>query len=154
MEDIRDIKGLVPVPHSWWWLLIPLALVVIAVAIWLWRRGRKPILAAPVVRVLTPLEAALAALQQLRQDAPPAEEFYTRLSDIIRHYIENRFGLRAPERTTEEFLAEATLPAQHMTLLGAFLREADLVKFARLRPGTEDMDRAATAGERFIRESA
>jgi hypothetical protein len=153
-NDIHDIKGMVPVPHSWWWLLIPLALILIGVAIWLWRRRQKPVLAPPIIPVLTPQETALAALQQLRQDSPPVEEFYTRLADIVRQYIEAQFSLHAPERTTEEFLAEAKLPAQQMALLGEFLQEADLVKFARHRPGNEDMERTAAAGEKFIRESA
>ena len=34
------------------------------------------------------------------------KEFYERISGILRHYIEDRFDLHAPERTTEEFLAE------------------------------------------------
>ncbi len=153
MEDIRDIKGVVPVPHPWWWLWVVLALVVAGVvAWWLWKR-RKPVLTGKTPVALSPLEVALAALERLRQDNPPVEEFYTRLSDIVRHYIEDRFGLRAPERTTEEFLAEATLPAEHMALLGAFLQEADLVKFARHRPGRQDMERAFAAAETFIRRS-
>ena len=39
-------------------------------------------------------------------EAGRIKEFYQRISDILRHYIENRFGLHAPERTTEEFLVE------------------------------------------------
>ena len=34
------------------------------------------------------------------------KEFYERISNILRHYIEHRFDLHAPERTTEEFLYE------------------------------------------------
>ena len=42
MEDIRDIKGLVPVPLSWWWLWALLVLVaVVALVWWLWSH-RKP----------------------------------------------------------------------------------------------------------------
>ena len=150
MEDIRDIKGLVPVPHSWWWLCLLVLLLVLVLLLFWWRKRRQPTAATEMVAPPSPFEIALAALQRLRQDAPPADEFYTRLSDIVRHYIEGQFGLRAPERTTEEFLAEATLPAQQMTLLGVFLREADLVKFARLRPGKDDMERAFRAAEKFV----
>lgn len=152
--DIRDIKGLVPVPHEWWWLWALLAVAAaIVVALWLWRRRKKPVTAPPIVPVVTPLERALRAFQQLRTENPPVEVFYTRLSDIVRQYIEGQFGLRAPERTTEEFLNEAPLPPQQMALLGDFLRESDLVKFARLRPGDEDRQRAFTAAEKFVREA-
>lgn len=154
MEDIRDIKGLVPVPHDWTWLWIALAgLAILAIGYWFFKRREKPVAVPPIIPVLSPLEAALAALQQLRQDNPPVEIFYTRLSDIVRQFIEGQFGLRAPERTTEEFLAEATLPADSMSLLSAFLQESDLVKFARLRPGQEDMERAFSAAETFVRRS-
>jgi hypothetical protein len=153
MEDIRDIKGLVPVPHDWWWLWLVLA-VLVAAAVWLWLCKRhKPVTVASPVTPPSAFEVALAALQRLRQDNPPAEEFYTRLSDIVRHFIEGQFGLRAPERTTEEFLAEAALPPDSMSLLGAFLQESDLVKFARLRPGKGDMERAYGAAEKFVRET-
>lgn len=150
MEDIRDIKGLVPVPHHWSWLL--LAIPVIAILWWLWRR-KKPTAATERVAPPTAFEIALAALARLREENPPTELFYTRLSDIIRQYIEGQFGLRAPERTTEEFLAEAALAPSHMNLLEAFLQESDLVKFARLRPGDEDRQRAFAAAETFVRET-
>jgi hypothetical protein len=152
MEDIRDIKGVVPVPHGWWWLWIGLLMVLALVATWRWRR-RKPTIAHETVALPTPYEIAMRALQQLRAENAPVEVFYTRLSDIVRRYIEGQFGLRAPERTTEEFLAEATLPAQHMALLGAFLRESDLVKFARHQPGRGDQERAFSAAAKFVEET-
>lgn len=156
MEDIRDIKGLVAVPHSWWWLWVVLAMAVIAVALWMWRR-KKPTAATETVAPPTAFEIALAALQRLREENPPVERFYTRLSDIVRQYLEGRFGLRAPERTTEEFLVEVScdgaLRPEHKTLLGVFLQISDLVKFARLQPGPADRQRAFEAAEKFVRET-
>jgi hypothetical protein len=152
--DIRDIKGLVPVPpEGWLWLLV--AFVALAAAIIFWVIRRKPT-AAPRATVPppTPLEVALAAMQKLRAENPPVEVFYTRLADILRHFIEGQFGLRAPEQTTEEFLAQATLPAENMALLGAFLQEADLVKFARHRPGSAEADRAWAAAQSFVEQAA
>ncbi len=153
MEDIRDIKGFVPVPHGWLWLVL-LALALVLLVAW-WLKRRKPVSAnAPAITPLSPLEIALAALQGLREADLPVERFYTQLSDIVRQFIEGRYGLRAPERTTEEFLAEASLPEQYMALLRTFLQAADLVKFARHRPGADDMARAWAAAEKFVRESA
>ncbi len=154
--DIRDIKGLVPLPGWPWWVWLVIALVIAggAVLVWWWTRRRRPTEepALPAM-VLSPYDVAVAALARLWEERPDVEEFYTRLADIIRHYIEGRFGLRAPERTTEEFLATATLSAQHMHLLGEFLQEADLVKFARFRPGEPEMKRGYAAAEKFVRET-
>jgi len=156
-NDIRDIKGLVPVPHEWWWLWLLLALAAaVAVAAWLWKR-RKPAEHTPAVPPPTPYETAVRALQRLREENPPIEQFYTWLSDIVRQYLEGRFHLRAPERTTEEFLFEASqngaLTPAHKELLAAFLQESDLVKFARHRPQATDQQRAFSAAERFVEET-
>ena len=65
---------------------------------------------------------------------------------------------RAPEMTTEEFLAATArggaLEPAHRTLLGGFLVESDLVKFARHVPSVDDSDRAFVAAERFVADTA
>jgi hypothetical protein len=156
-NDIHDIKGLVPVPHGWWWLWLLLALAAgAAVALWL-RKRRSPKTATVPVPPLSPYEIAVRALRWLKEENPPVEQFYTRLSDIVRHYLEDRFRLRAPERTTEEFLYEVsqngTLTQTHKELLGAFLQESDLVKFARHRPESADMNSAYSAAGKFVEET-
>jgi hypothetical protein len=157
MEDIHDIKGLVPLPYNLWWLWVLLLMAVAAaVVFWLWKR-RRPASAITAIPPPTPYEVAIRALQRLREENPPVEEFYTRLSDIVRQYLEGQLGLRAPERTTEEFLFEASrdhaLSTEHKELLGAFLQESDLVKFARFRPGADDRQRAFDAAEKFVRDT-
>lgn len=85
------------------------------------------------------------------------KEFHLRLSRILRHYIENRFGLRAPERTTEEFLEDLrttdTLIPNHKNLLKEFLRHCDMVKFAEHQPTTEEIQNTFDACKRFIVET-
>ena len=158
MEDIRDIKGLVPVPHDWWWLWCLLAvLVLVTVAVWLRKRRKATTSQSAFVAPLSPYDVAMRALHRLGEENPEVEEFYTRLSDIVRRYLEGQLGLRAPERTTEEFLYETsrnhTLSSEHKELLSAFLEESDLVKFARFRPGDEDKRRAFVAAEKFVHET-
>jgi hypothetical protein len=80
--------------------------------------------------------------------------FFSKISDVLRGYIENRFGLEAPRRTTEEFLSDlsrnATFSAEHEGLIAAFLRDCDLVKFAEHTPSQEEITRAIDSCKAFI----
>ena len=80
--------------------------------------------------------------------------FFFKLSDVLRDYIENRFGLQAPRRTTEEFLSatcqDAVFPTGHRSFLSEFLRDCDLVKFAEHTPSQEEITRAIDSCRAFI----
>ncbi len=169
-EDFRDIRGAVDVPidseRTWLGILIGAvvaagtsAVVVLLLILLLRRRAGADQKQAP------PRPAhviALAELQQLEADrlieSGRQHEFYYRLSDIVRQYIERRFGMMAPERTTDEFLREAgrdpRLHPAHRELLGQFLRTADMVKFARLTPADEDAAAALSQARGFITDTA
>ena len=161
-QDIRGPKGLIRIGSSLWWLwgLGALLCALAGVGWRLARRRRRPEESAPVRR--PPHEAALEALDQLRRDDLPSvgryEEYYVRLSTIVRAYIEARFALRAPEMTTEEFL-QATAQAQALTseqrqLLRQFLIQADLVKFARYHPSGQEANEAFMSAKCFVEETA
>ena len=101
--------------------------------------------------------ARLAAL--LGRGAPGADmdAFFVELSSIARRYLEDRFELHAPELTTEEFLAltstSADLSRDQRAALQSFLREADLVKFARVVPSAHDADRSIAMVRTFLDET-
>ena len=84
--------------------------------------------------------------------------FFRELSDILRRYIEERFSVRAPEQTTEEFLLAITaMPsfrAADQKLLQDFLSHCDLVKFARLEPTMKEGEDRLQLCRRFIDETA
>ncbi len=159
-QDIRDIKPLVPVRSTWWWLLGALAVIGGIVGLWWWR-GQRRLVEAPPSPPRPPHEIAFEALSRLRQEDLPShnhyEEYYVRLSGIARAYIEGRFGLRAPEMTTEEFLQVTSnaqaLSASHRRLLQEFLERCDLVKFARYEPSRHEADEAFEAAHRFIQDT-
>jgi hypothetical protein len=106
-------------------------------------------------------ETARRALQALEArglvQAGEIKEYYAELSGIVRRYLEARFGVHAPEMTTEEFLLATArggaLDTRHRALLSGFLRESDLVKFARHRPTMDDARRALEAARRFVDET-
>ena len=162
--DVRDIKGPVAVPKDYrpllWIAAAVLAVIGLAVALyWLLNRRRRAVALVPPRPAHEVALEALAKLHAARLlEAGRHEEFYVRLSDIVRTYLEMRFHLRAPEMTTEEFLQAAQRDPQlappQRSALATFLADADLVKFARHVPGADDAERAYRAGRDFVQATA
>jgi hypothetical protein len=163
-SDLRDVKPPEPIPVDWqpyYWiggtLLALLALIALV-----YRLAARPRRTAPAAPPPPPDVVALTALDALRSRAlverGAFKEFYSALSDIVRRYLEDRFQVRAPEMTTEEFLVvtarDGRLAPPHRRLLGEFLTESDLVKFARHIPAIADTERAFAAARRFVAETA
>ncbi|MFQ5490188.1 MAG: hypothetical protein ACE5GE_05645, partial [Phycisphaerae bacterium] len=161
--QFADIEGPVAVPRPTnYWALGCVAGAVLAVAGLGWYLlARRSARAAEVVPPPPPHVWALGQLdallvEQLVQRGQ-VQTFFYRLSDIVRTYIELRFGLMAPEQTTDEFLADVqrsdALRFGHKDMLRAFLTACDLVKFARHEPAGAEIDGSIDAARRFIRET-
>lgn len=82
------------------------------------------------------------------------DAWHVELSSIVRRYLEERYGVRAPELTTEEFLKEVrrskTLVKRQRQLLSSFLEHCDRVKFARYVPGEAETKRALELARDFL----
>jgi hypothetical protein len=160
----RDIKGLAAWPGvfpRWLTGLLLISVLALIAAVVVRRFLSKP---RTILQYPPPLPAHETALNELRMllgkgwiESENSEPFYIELSSIVRRYLENRFGLRAPERTTEEFIREAVtsrlLSSDHQILTSEFLEQCDLVKFARHRPQRGDMQNGYNAAERLVRET-
>ncbi len=162
--EIRDLKEPVGLNRSYIWLLyLALAVLAAAGAGWLVYRklSRRSRTAPPPPPPRPAGELALEELERIRKENLPGrglvKQYYSRVSDTVRHYLENRFQLRAPERTTEEFLLEMAttshLDGDQQDLVAAFLEEADLVKFARYGPTEEEIRKVFSAAVRLIEET-
>jgi hypothetical protein len=156
---IADIEGVVEMPVKasirWVWILCFIVIVAGAVT-WFYLRRKKN---EEIIRIFKPAhEIAYNRLQALVErdlvKAGKIKEFYEQISDILRHYIEHRFNLHAPERTTEEFLAELpitnVLSQSDQEHLAEFLRHCDLVKFAKYNPTTEQIQKTFDLVKNFI----
>ena len=164
-QDIRPAKGGLahwPAPPSrWLWIALGILAVLVAAFLALRKFLTTPRTFLHLPPPVPPHEIALEALAALRAkgwiEALKIEPFYVALSGIVRRYLEARFGLRAPERTTEEFIRDAVsskkLSDAHRDLVAGFLEQSDLVKFARHAPGTADMHNALDSAERLVRET-
>ncbi|MBT8484085.1 MAG: hypothetical protein KJO43_00810 [Phycisphaerae bacterium] len=161
--DLRDIKGGVDVPiageRAWMPLAAAALLLVGIIAAWQWwrRRGRETVSEPPVPPHVWARRALDALEAERLVETGAVEVFYVRLSDIVRQYIERRFGLTAPEQTTDEFLraarADTRLAVGHQELLASFLRAADLVKFARHEPTATESVSAFASARSFVDET-
>lgn len=154
VDDIRDIRGPVAFPTSGALLALVLAAALALLAYVLWRRRGRTDDAAPGP---TPDTIALAALEQARRWMTPgqAERFGTAVSSAIRSYVEGRFEVDAPRRTTEEFLhglADAPPPAlePYVDRLEELLRRMDLVKFARAPLDEPEMEGLLAGAREFV----
>jgi hypothetical protein len=143
----------------WWWAIAAAAVVLGGVAVWKLMSRRAPDAPEPE---LPAGEWAMLELARLEQERLPergeVEGFFVRLSDVVRAYVERRFAIAAPDRTTQEFLREAAhhpdLAGEHERTIGAFLRSADMVKFAAARPGADTCDGALAAMRGFVERTA
>lgn len=166
LPDIRGLKDPAELPapdRRPLFLYGGLGLLTIGLLFFLvYRLRRRPREKSRVV--VPPHVIAYRELERLREERlvekGQLEEFTVRLSAILRRYIEGRFGLRAPERTTEEFLQElagfrqeSVLTDGHRKALEGFLVHTDLVKFAALDPSTDDIQRSFDLIRSFIEET-
>ena len=162
IPDIRGLKDMVEIPtgNEWvWWLLVAVAVLVVAgIVAWFIRRHLAKCnaeLAPPPPP--PPHVVAWERLQRALELIHEAEWFCIEVSHIIRVYLEERFSLHAPDRTTEEFLLELQssrrLAGEHKQLLANFLSECDMVKFARAEPPEQELRSLHEAASRLVGET-
>ncbi|PTY01952.1 hypothetical protein DB346_10910 [Verrucomicrobia bacterium LW23] len=161
-EDIIENLHMVTPDAPWWyWALIISSVVVLLIPLLyvlrnMYRKKMLPFQTQPPL----PEEDALAKLAAIRHlvDEGAVRDFVREASDILRHYIEARFSLRAPRLSTEEFLYEAEqsphLDEGHRARLAEFLFRCDRVKFGLGDMDTERMETLYIAAEQFIRSTA
>lgn len=99
----------------------------------------------------------LYALEEAQYPAESLDQFYQKLSMILRRYIEGQFALPAPEQTTEEFLSSINdsdiFDVKEKEFLSSFLRECDGIKFAGQETSIQASREAITAVRVFINEA-
>lgn len=156
--EIEAPGDLYPAAFAWGrWLGIGggvLAAVAVLATLFFWRRSRLRVADAVPVQPHVKAMRELARLRSAERRTPAEiDAFYVAVSAVLRSYLEERFGLRAPERTTEEFLQEldgSEVLKDQQPELRAFLSQCDLVKFAGQMPGEPVHLETLGAAERFV----
>jgi hypothetical protein len=157
LEDSLTLRRPKPYPWEKVALAILSGLLLCAGLVWTWRKYRKHKNAPP-----PPPEPAhhwawraLEVLVNEQESGSLSNEiFVDRLSLILRTYIEKRYGIQAPEQTTEEFIARGVEQhsqlAEHKVVLTRFMEYADLIKFAKQSANAEDAQKGFDFLKSFI----
>lgn len=149
---IHDIVGPLPFFSGPPWVIAAVLLAVaLAGGLFWWFSGRKK-----TVR-LTPREAALRDLARLRASLTEGSDhaFGVGVSDVLRRFLGEAFGLAAPRQTTEEFLESLRgslrfVPTKQEAL-AEFLHRADYLKYAQGEATAGQREALVVAAEAFVR---
>lgn len=138
-KDVQDNPFLWSDWSAPFWLSV-LVLLLIAIGYYLYLRLRdnKPVIAhIKIVKRLLPHQKAMKEIEQIKADkmvsSENQKEYYTKLTDTLRKYIEERYGFSAMEMTSSEIIERlmATGDQQSLDELRQLFLTADLVKFAK-----------------------
>ena len=121
LEQIIELKD-VPLWTGWYWTGGAILLLIALLVLFLTRKRKSD--STESVSQIPPHEKALQELRDIWSGQEELDDkiFVITVSDVLRRYIEAAFSIRAPERTTEEFLEEAS---QHEDLKGDFADRLD-----------------------------
>lgn len=148
MYDIKDIAKVESPLGSWWiYLLILLAIGVIGYFVYKYIKKRQSEPKVEAIIFKSPIEKATSLLQQLEKkelwQKGEIKNYYSELTDIARNYIEEEIHIPAMESTTSELIEALRKAAKQKKLklsnetvenLEKVLKQADLVKFAKVKP--------------------
>ncbi len=149
-----EVKGLI--------LFLLLAIVAIVIAVYLFIRYRddKPIIRKIKIEPKVPAHVrAITDIEELRQAGGPHSEdskgYYTQLTDILREYINDRFGFNATEMTSYEILEklEESRDRESLSELRDLLSTSDMVKFAKFKPMLNENDRNLVTALEFVNDT-
>lgn len=170
--EIKDYKPIVGVPFKlidyipniianyWWAWLLGLALLAFLIfAYFKWyKKGINPF--KPEKKRLPPYEEAILALNNLKNrqlwQNGQHKEYYSCLTDILRVYIERRFGINAVEMTSSEIMEQIKHNEEALQVkdqLSEVLEIADFVKFAKMQTLADDNEVAFQRTLNFVEQT-
>jgi LPXTG-motif cell wall-anchored protein len=146
-----------------WYVLIGLALI--GLILYFIFRKKKEVKEEVVIPALPPYEEAIQKLHELDEKLlwqnNRIKEYYSELTEIVRGYIERELKVPALESTTDELIetmndfndAEAiSTTKETIKKLKGLLQEADLVKFAKSKPMSEQIELNRKEAEEVVTE--
>ena len=145
---------------SFWLSVLMLVLLAVTYYLYLRLRDNKPIIKTiRIVKRLLPHQKALKEIEQIKANkmvsSENSKEYYTKLTDTLRKYIEERYGFNAMEMTSSEIIEKltATQDENAISELRQLFLTADLVKFAKYSTLINENDRNLVNAIDFINQT-
>lgn len=165
-KEIKDIKGIMSAPLTFAEVLPYILgglglLLIIGFVIYYFKKRKKGEAVFQKPKPIIPAHIlALQALEVLNNKKlwqnNKVKDYYTELTDILRTYLEKRFGINALEMTSDEII-ESTLSLEIETEIRSQLRKmlqtADLVKFAKGNPLQNEHTQAFEITKDFVEKT-
>jgi len=165
-KTLKDIKWPIDIPFNYkFWLSVLIILILLAVAAFIayrmWKkRKERGYLIKPPQPPRPAHEVAMEELQALFNsdllDKGRVKEFFIRLSDIMRSYLEGRYFVRALEETTAEIMRDVRKhisDEEQTDMLRRILTLSDLVKFAKYRPAADEIAAVKEQSVAFVEDT-
>lgn len=166
--QLNDIKPIQKAPFVWtdylWllWIVLGILLLILLIGLVIYlvlRKKKKGYFFKPPV--VEPAHVrAKQALDKLKEEKiwqqGREKEFYTRLTDILRVYIDERYGINAMEMTSGEILNEIRKVSEVDSVyenLKQILSTSDLVKFAKYKPYPDENDLSMVNSYFFVNQT-
>jgi hypothetical protein len=160
-KDVQDN------PFQWsdwslpfWASVLMLVLMAIGYYLYLRLRDNKPIIShIRIVKRLLPHQKAMKEIEQIKADkmvtSENSKEYYTKLTDTLRKYIEERYGFSAMEMTSSEIIDRlmSTQDQKALDELRQLFTTADLVKFAKYSTLINENDANLVNAIEFINQT-
>ena len=166
LDKFYGPKDIAPVPFSWsdWrgLFLLSLLFIVLLLAmgyLWLQVHNKRPILKRFRIRpALPPHQWAMNEIRKINQKKEvhdDSKEYYTQLTNILRTYIQKRYGFNAREMTSSEIISQLTQQQDSKSVqeLQQLFATADLAKFAKLRTLLNENDENLYKAMDFIKST-
>lgn len=161
--EIKDIKGQIGYPLTFKeilpWLLLALllaALVFLIVRLVNARRNNQTLFGKPAQKDPAHI-VALRDLEKIRKQKlwqnNKQKQFYTAVTDTLRYYISERFGIVTMERPSGEMLDELKkqdIEENTFDKIEKLFGRADLVKFAKYEASAEENEETIPDAVQFV----
>ena len=163
-DTLKDIKSQIEPRFNLldYWVLILTALIVLCLILVLKKYYKKDIKQSKAIEIqptIAPNVIALKSLEELEKDqlwqSGKIKKYHSKISEIIRSYIEARFKVIALELTTDEIIMNIRnkTSADNIKELNKILARADLAKFAKSKPIDLENEESMLIAIKFVEQT-